>query len=111
MKKIILAIACAASLFLLQGVGFQHLSASESNAAQRYEYATVRWGGRDNTHVIRPGGKVEMVGAQLAGMKKPDRADERSFYMNVVVNALAKEGYEFAGVTPDEILMKRSVSP
>jgi hypothetical protein len=91
-------------------LGFQRLSASESNIAQRYEYATIRWAGRDNTHVIRPGAKVEMVGPQLAAVRKPERADERSFYMNVIANALAKEGYEFAGMTPDEILIKRPVA-
>jgi gamma-glutamylcysteine synthetase len=91
------------------GVEFQRLSASEANTTQRFEYATVRWAGRDNTHVIRPGGKVEMAGPQLAAVKKPDKADERSFYQNVVMNALAKEGYEFAGISSDDIIMKRAV--
>jgi hypothetical protein len=40
-------------------------------------------------------------------VKKPDRADERSFYLNIVVNALAKEGYELAAMTSDDIVMKR----
>ena len=111
MKNTLSALGVAVIL-LVAAIEFQRLSASEpvSVSAQRFEYATVRWAGRDNTHVIRPGGKVEIVGAQLATVKKPDRADDRSFYMNVVVNALAKEGYEFAGMTPDEILMKRPVS-
>ena len=64
-------------------------------------------GDRDNTHVIRPSGRVEFAGPQLASVKRPDHADDRSFYMNVVMNALAKEGYEFAGMTPDEIVMRR----
>ncbi|HEX3717885.1 MAG TPA: hypothetical protein VH595_07940 [Verrucomicrobiae bacterium] len=42
-------------------------------------------------------------------MKKPDRVDDRSFYMNIVMNALAKEGYEFAGISNDDIIMKRAV--
>src|SRR5580658_6212463 len=73
------------------------------------EYATIRWSGRDNTHVIRPSGQVEFVGAQLAKVKKPERVDDRAFYMNIVMNALAKEGYEFAGISSDEIIMKRPV--
>ncbi|MGO8701197.1 MAG: hypothetical protein ACLQVY_26200 [Limisphaerales bacterium] len=106
MKNVYSAIV-AVSLVLAAGVGFQRLIASESNIAQRFEYATVRWAGRDNTPVIRPGGKVEMVGQQLANVKKPDRADERSFYQNVVMNALANEGYEFAGISNDDVIMKR----
>ena len=84
--------------------------ADEPARLQTFEYATIRWGGRDNTHVIRPGGKVEFAGPQLASIKKPDRVDDRSFYMNIVMNALAKEGYEFAVMTSDEIVMKRSVA-
>ena len=78
---------------------------------QTSEYATIRWAGRDNSYVIRPSGQVEFVGPQLAKVKKPDRVDDRAFYMNVVMNALAKEGYEFAGISNDEIIMKRAVHP
>lgn len=74
-----------------------------------YEYVTIRWAGRDNTHVIRPNGEVEFVGAQLKNFKKPDRADDRSFYMNVVMNGLAREGWELAAMTPDDYVMKRAV--
>jgi hypothetical protein len=73
------------------------------------EYATIRWQGRDNSYIIRPSGQVEFVGPQLARIKKPDRVDERAFYLNAVMNALAKEGYEFAGISNDDIIMKRAV--
>jgi hypothetical protein len=29
--------------------------------------------------------------------------------MNIAMNALAKEGYEFAGMSSDDIIMKRAV--
>lgn len=47
-----------------------------------------------------------------AGLVKHDlpRADERAFYMNLVMNGLTKEGYEFTGMTNDEIVMKRMVT-
>jgi hypothetical protein len=73
-----------------------------------FEYVTIRWGGRDNTHVIRPNGEVEFVGGQLKNFKKPDRADDRSFYMNIVMNGLAREGWELAAMTPDDYVMKRA---
>lgn len=72
-----------------------------------FEYATVRWDGRDNTHVIRPGGLVESIGPQLKAVTKPSRADERSFYLNVAVNGLVKEGWEVAAMTSDDILLRR----
>ncbi len=85
------------------------VNSADSVHHQTSEYATIRWAGRENSHVIRPSGQVEFVGAQLAKIKKPDRVDDRSFYMNVVMNALAKEGFEFAGISNDDIIMKRPV--
>jgi hypothetical protein len=73
----------------------------------RYEYVTIRWAGKDNTHIIRPGGEVEFIGYEIKKAKKPERADERSFYMNLILNGLTKEGYEFAGMTTDEIILRR----
>jgi hypothetical protein len=78
---------------------------------QNSEFATIKWAGRDNTYVIRPSGQVEFIGVQLAKIKKPDRVDDRSFYMNIAMNALAKEGYDFAGISNDDIIMKRAVRP
>ena len=45
----------------------------------------------------------------LTKLQRPDRVDDRAFYMNAAMNAVAKEGYEFAGMTSDEIVMKRPV--
>jgi len=82
-------------------------SGAESNPFQSYEFATIRWGGRDNTHLIRPSGKVEMLRSLLSRTPRPEHTDERSYYMNIAMNAVAKEGFEFAGMTNDEIVMKR----
>lgn len=72
------------------------------------EYLTIRWAGRENTHVIRPGGKVEFIGSEIRKLPRPDRCDERSFFMNAAMNGLVKEGWEFAGMTPDDIVMRRT---
>lgn len=83
--------------------------AEDVRKIQSHEYATIRWGGLDNTHIIRPGGRVEFVGAELRKVVRPNRTDDRSFYMNLVMNGLAKEGYRFVGMTPDEIVMEREI--
>jgi hypothetical protein len=72
-----------------------------------YEYVTIRWAGKENTHLVRPGGKVEFIGNELRKLPRPDRTDDRAFYMNAALNGLAKEGYELAATTSDEIIMKR----
>ncbi|HEX3800767.1 MAG TPA: hypothetical protein VH413_18885 [Verrucomicrobiae bacterium] len=106
MKKYLLAFLFTAIICL----GFiQEDDAADVAPRQNSEYATIRWSGRDNSYIIRPSGQVEFIGPQLAKLKKPDRVDDRSFYMNVTMNALAKEGYEFAGISNDDIIMKRAV--
>jgi len=83
----------------------QVLAGSETNSI--CEYATLRWGGRDNTHVIYADGNVEFLGSKFRGVKKPERADERSFFMNLAMNALAREGYVLVAMTPDDYVFKR----
>jgi len=95
-------------VLLLGMVCILRLFAAEPKAGS-YEYATVRWAGKDNTHIVRPGGQVEFIGPELRKMPKPDRADDRAFYMNLAMNGLVKEGYEFAGMSTDEIVMRRTI--
>jgi hypothetical protein len=85
-------------------------SADNPAAVGPYEYTTIRWDGKDNTHLIRPGGSTENIAEELRRVKKPDRVDERAFYLNLAMNGLVKEGYEFAGMTDDMVIMKRAVS-
>ena len=107
MKKLSLALTLIAVAIL---AGQMHKSrAAEEASFQISEFATIRWGGRDNTHLIRPNGKVEKLRVLLERYPRPDGTDDRAFYMNVAMNAVAKEGYEFAGMTHDEIVMKRPV--
>ncbi len=108
MKKLIpvllLATCCA-----LGSLVVSRLLAADEKSFQSYEYATIRWAGRDNTHLIRPNGQVEMLGPLLARVKRPDRVDERALLMNIAMNAIAREGYEFAGMADDVVVMKRAV--
>lgn len=108
MKKTVIVFLFAAAV--LCGAYRFALKAADSGGSQTFEYATIRWAGRDNTHLIRPGGQTEMLGPLLTKLQRPDRVDDRAFYMNIAMNAVAKEGYEFAGMTSDEIVMKRTVA-
>ena|SRR2546426_10863081 len=81
--------------------------AADSSGFQTYEFASIRWAGRENTHLIHPNGTTEMLGPILNKVPRPDRVDDRALYLTVAMNALAKEGYEFAGMTSDVIIMKR----
>jgi hypothetical protein len=100
----IVAVLAVCGVLLARG-----LNAADVSVADRFEYVTLRWAGRDNTHIIRPSGNVEFLGPQFVKIKRPERADDRSFYMNIAMNALAKEGYELVAMTSDDYVMKRRV--
>jgi hypothetical protein len=84
--------------------------AQDQSAQPRFEYATIRWAGKENTHLIRPGGRVEFIGAELRKLPKPDRTDDRAFYMNTAINGLSKEGFEVVTMTSDEVVLKRPIA-
>ena len=96
------------AVIALTTFGAVWLFAAESRQPAPYEYATIRWDGRDNSHIIRPDGQVDFMLNELRKVRRPDRADDRAFYMNILMNNLSKEGYEFAGITDDQIVMKRA---
>lgn len=85
-------------------------TAQDRVSAASVEYATIRWDGRDNTHVIRPGAQVEFFGPELKKLAKPERTDSRAYYINWVMNHLAKEGWEFSGISSDDVVMRRPVA-
>jgi hypothetical protein len=71
---------------------------------------TVWYDGDDNTKVIRPDGTVENMTAMLKPHKVPNDTDERAFYMTIVINALAKDGFEPVSWVNKDTLMRRPVS-
>jgi hypothetical protein len=107
-RLIFLLPVCAAAVVLAVWPRLS-VHAQPASVFGRSEYLTIRWAGRDNTHVIRPGGQVEFIGPELRKLPRPDRTDERAFYLNTAMNGLVKEGWEFAGMTPDEIVMRRAL--
>ncbi len=87
--------------------------------ATTFQYATIECvgpaGGPVKVHVVRPDGKVEFFDDRLVPGKVPEGCTQRAYFMNVVMNILAKEGYEFAGMQhydvgmpENEIVMKRA---
>jgi hypothetical protein len=109
MKK--LSLILLLSLLSLGAVHILKLRAAEPSTFQVSEFATIRWAGRDNTYLIHPNGKVDKLKILFERFPRPEGGiDERAYYMSIAMNAVAKEGFEFAGMTGDEIVMKRPVA-
>src|SRR5438045_197831 len=60
----------------------------------RYEYASVRYMGGQQTTFNWPDGTSEKL-SSLSKVKRPNNSDERMFYLTIAVNILASKGYEF----------------
>jgi hypothetical protein len=98
-----LAIFCALGLAVLT----VSRAAVEPVPATTFQYATIECvpaggGGAVKVHVVRPDGKVEFYDDRLVPGKVPEGCSQRAYFMNVVMNLLAKEGYEFAGMEVPE---------
>jgi len=89
--------------------GLSPFGAAAQDMASRVEYIDIRWDGTDRMCIVFPDGRVEFVGAELEKMPRPDDANKRAFYMTLAMNKMAAQGYEFAGMISDEIVMKRRI--
>jgi hypothetical protein len=74
------------------------------------EYAMIQWWGNNNkTQIVFSDGHIEYLDRLLPGMAVPDRANDRAYIMTLLINKLAKEGYEYVGMASgEEILMQRT---
>jgi hypothetical protein len=118
------------SLAVLCALGLAALNVSRAAVEPvptTFQYATIEWGAAAprspqdaailgeagvpvtaKLHVVRPDGKVEFFDGRLPVGKVPEGCTQRAYFINLVMNSLAKEGYEFAGMLDDQIVMKRA---
>jgi hypothetical protein len=100
-----LAILCVLGLAALTATR----AAVEPVAPVSFSYATIQWEhNAREPYVVRPDGKVYPYGGILARESVPEGANTQTYFMNLVLNLLGKEGYEFAGITEHGIVMKRA---
>src|SRR5262245_17838152 len=108
MKKLpLLLLAVALSFGVLVA---RRLHAGDDEPTPATEFATIRWDGRENSYVVRPSAKVERLRQLFDRHPRQDGVDERIYYMTIAMNALAKEGYEFAGELDGQVVMKRAAA-
>ena len=72
------------------------------------EYAMIQWWNSDKTQIVWSDGRVEYLDHLLPGLVVPDRANTRAYIMTLLINKLAKDGYEYVGMASgEEIIMRR----
>jgi len=103
-----------ARLFLFIGllaIGLSLMRPRTTAAAEgTAEYAMIQWWGNSNkTQIVWSDGHVEYLDHLLPGVAVPDRASERAYIMTLLINKLAKEGYEYVGMASGEEILTRRV--
>ena len=81
--------------------------AQDSTSLQTYEYATISYHGKEKTQAILPDGKLENFSPLLMNVVRPSGMEERTLFLNIAINALAKQDYEVVTVSTEEVVMKR----
>ncbi len=85
----------------------RHTRAADDEPLPATQFATLRWDGRENSYVVRPNAKVERLRQLFDRYPRQDGVDDRIYYMTIAMNALAKEGFEFAGTMDGQVVMRR----
>ncbi len=105
MKPIRLVLA-AASLGCVALMSVPHRT--EAAPGITPEYALIQWDGDHKTQVIWPDGHVDYLATLLPGVSAPSGAHQRAYIMTLLINKIAKEGYEYVGMASgEEIVMKK----
>ena len=106
MKKSLTILVLLAAFVLLRGA--EMAAAQEKAAAQKFEYAMIKWDGPDRIQYILPD-KFEFV---RLGEKfpLPKEAQPEEFYLTKASNELAKQGWEALNIDSRRILVRRPVS-
>jgi hypothetical protein len=110
MKKYLAVLSLAILCFLGVAALTTTRAAVEPVAPATFQYANIQWGrnGPSDVYVVRPDGKAEFYAGRLAREKAPEGCSEPLYFRSLVMNLLGKEGYELAGMTDAEIVMKRA---
>lgn len=106
MKKSLTMLVLLAAFVLLRGADLA--TAQEKAAAQKFEYAMIKWDGPDRIQYILPD-KFELVRmAEKHPLPKEAQAEE--FYLTKASNELAKQGWEAVNIDSRRILFRRALS-
>jgi len=108
MKKLTLLLLTSALSF--GAFHFFRTHAADSDSFQGSEIITLRWDGRDNSYVIRSNAKIEKLKQLFDRYPRPEGIDERVYYLTIAMNAMTKEGFDYAGTLNEHVVMKRAVA-
>jgi len=108
MKQIYLALGTAAVLGCTLLFAAPRMTEA-APAAGSSEYAIIQWKNDHDTQVLWPDGHVDFMATLMPNVSLPSGdVHQRAYIMTALINKLAKQGYEYAGMASgEEIVMKK----
>jgi hypothetical protein len=107
MKKTPLMIASFAALTVCL-VGTMLVRAQDRPSHQQFEYAMVKWDGPDKIQIFYPD-RFENFRVFEKGNVLPKNAHDEEYCVNLVINNLAKEGWQAIQLHSTRVLLQRTV--
>ena len=106
-KTSLIILGAAAALLCLLGTMLVH--AQDKPARQQFEYALVKWDGPDKIQIFYPD-RFENFRVFEKGHVLPKNAHDEEYCVNLVINNLAKEGWQAIQLHSTRVLLQRTVS-
>ncbi len=105
-NKTLVAITVVILAVWAEGTRFLH--AQDKPVHQRYEYALLKWDGPDRIQIFYPD-KFDSFRVFEKGNVLPKNAHDEEFCVNLVVNDLAREGWEPIQLHATRVMLRRAV--
>jgi hypothetical protein len=85
-------------------------SAQDKSAAQRYEFAVIKWDGNDKVCVNLPGKSEIWHVFELSSTRTPREMQDEEFCLAWSANRLAKDGWEVVNLDSRRLVLRLPVS-
>ncbi|MCX8157590.1 MAG: hypothetical protein N3J91_14280 [Verrucomicrobiae bacterium] len=108
MKRLCLGIVLFTGLYFTVGAAEAPPKSAEAQGVVLWEYGFFRFAG-DQTTIVWPDGSTQRV-IPFGGRRRPDKADERMWYITGAINIMAAKGFEVVWMDEDDVIMRRRVT-
>lgn len=98
----------AVALFICLGATFMLHAQDKTVQPARYEYTLMKWDGPDKVQLFYPN-KFEYFRVFDQGNKLPKNAHDEEYCVALVINKLAKDGWEPIQLHATRVLFRRTL--
>ena len=106
--KGLLMVLIVLGLSALCWTGWDRVAAQQKPAAAKFEYALLKWDGPDRIQIFYPD-RFDYYRLFEKNPKPPKEAHDEEYCVNIVINNLAKDGWQPIQLHATRVLFQRAV--